>query len=248
MKRILAGLLALGAALTVQAQSISGAPYLAVHGNAKAELVPDVFPLDITLQDTSLDAAATQVRIEALAADILATAKALRLADADVTVSNMRVSPEYRYDRTTEKQVFLGNLYQREIKLRFHALPDLAKMVGSLPNAKEVRVETGEFETSRADEVRRSLTGKAVEDARRTAEAMAAAVGRKLGAVHNVSNQGFNVRYVEGGFEGSPVVLAPPKTLDSVTVSGSRLSPELVLRQGRITLEQDVYVIYTLQD
>jgi hypothetical protein len=248
MKRVWAGLLLLVCAAAGHAQSIGGSPFIAVHGKARAELVPDVFPLEIKLKATSLDAAGTQARIEAHAQQIMATVKQMKMADADVTVSNLSVSPEYRYDRTAEKQVFLGNAYQREIKLRFHALADLAKMIGSLPSAKEVQIDTGEFETSRADEVRRSLMGKAIEDARQTAEIMAKAVGRKLGGVHNISNRGFNVQYVEGGNDDPPVVMAAPRSLDSVTVTGSRLSPGLVLRQGQIELEQDVYVIYTLVD
>ena len=248
MKRMWTGLLLSVCAFGAQAQSIGGVPFIAVHGKARAELVPDVFPLGITLKDTSLDAAGTQARIEAHAQQIMATVKQMKLADADVTVSNLSVSPEYRYDHATEKQVFLGNAYQREIKLRFHALADLAKMIGSLPNAKEVQIETDEFETSHADEVRRSLMGKAIADARQTAEIMAKAVGRKLGGVHNLSNRGFNVQYVEGGNDDPPVVLASPKALDRVAVSGSRMQPDMVLRQGRIELEQDVYVIYTLVD
>ena len=249
MKRWVTGLALLSCVLTVQAQSIGGSPFIAVHGKAKPEVVPAVFPLEIPLKDTSLDAAKTQALIEGHAERILATVKQMKLQDADVTVSNMNVSPSYRYDRTTEKQVFLGNVYQRVIKLRFHALADLSKMIGSLPSTKEVQIDTGEFETSHADEVRRALMTKAVEDAHLTGEVMAKAVGRKLGSVHNVSNRGFNVQYVEGGNDDPPVVLASPRSLDSVTVTGSALmSPGAVMRQGHIELAQDVYVIYTLTD
>ena len=248
MKRIIltAVLLAMGCA--AHAQSISGAPFIAVHGKAKAEVVPDIFPLAITLKDTSLDAAKTQAVIEAHADRILATTKQMKLPDSDVTVSNLSVSPEYRYDRQTEKQVFLGNVYVRQIKLRFRKLEDLAKMVGTLPDAKEVQIDTGEFESSQADDVRRNLMARAVDDARRTGETMAKAVGKRLGDVHNVSNQGFNVRYVQGGEGDPPVVFDTPAPLDSITVTGSRMRREIALREGRIELQQNVYIIYTLVD
>ena len=230
------------------AQSIGGSPFIAVHGKAKAEIVPDIFPLEITLKDTSQDAARSQALIEGHAQRILQTVKQMKLPDADVTVSNLSISPEYRYDREAEKQVFVGNVYQRRIKLRFHALPELAKMIAALPDAKEVQVNTGEFETSRADDVRRSLMAKAVEDARATGDVMVRAVGKRLGDVHNVSNQGFNVRYVEGGDDGMPVVLDTPRAIDVISVSGSRASAPVALREGRIELQQDVYIIYTLVD
>lgn len=243
---VLAALLLTG--FVAQAQSIGGQPFIAVHGKAKAEVVPDIFPLEITLKDTSEDAPRSQALIEGHAERILATIKQMKLPDADVTVSNVSVAPEYRYDRDTQKQVFLGNTYRRQIKLRFHKLKDLAKMIGTLPNAKEVLIDTGEFESSREDEVRRSLMNQAVQDARLTGEMMAKAVGRRLGDVHNVSNRGFNVQYVEGGVDDRPVVFDAPSSLDSITVTGSRLRSDVVLREGRIELEQDVYVIYTLVD
>ena len=248
MKKVMFAALLLFGAIGAQAQSIGGSPFMAVHGKAKAEVVPDVFPLEITLKDTSLDAAHSQALIEGHAQRILQTVKQMKLPDADVTVSNLSISPEYRYDREAEKQVFVGNVYQRRIKLRFHALPDLAKMIEALPDAKEVQINTGVFETSRADDVRRNLMAKAVEDARATGEVIAKAVGRRLGGVHNVSNQGFNVRYVEGGGDEMPVVFDTPRAMDVVTVSGSRASAPVALREGRIELQQDVYIIYTLVD
>ena len=230
----------------VHAQSISGQPFIAVHGKAKAEVVPDIFPLEITLKDTSEEAARSQALIEGHARRILATARQMQLADADVTVSNVSVAPEYRYDRDTQKQVFLGNTYRRQIKLRFQRLPDLVAMIGTLPDSKEVLIQTGAFESSRADQVRRSLMNQAVQDARLTGETMAKAVGRRLGAGHNVSNRGFNVQYVQGGIEGPPAVFDTPSPSDAITVTGSRLRPDVVLREGRIELSQDVYIIYTL--
>lgn len=248
MNRIVFATALLLSAFNVQAQSIGGSPFIAVHGKAKAEVVPDIFPLEITLKDTSQDAARSQTLIEGHAQRILQTVKQMKLPDADVTVSNLNVSPEYRYDREAEKQVFVGNVYRRQIKLRFRALPELAKMIGTLPDAKEVQVDTGEFETSRADDVRRSLMARAVEDARATGEVMAKAVGKRLGDVHNVSNQGFNIQYVEGGVDEPPVVLDTPRALDVVAVSGSRAPAPVVLREGRIELQQDVYILYKLVD
>ena len=89
---------------------------------------------------------------------------------------------------------------------------------------------------------------QAVQDARLTGETMAKAVGKRIGDVHNVSNKGFNVRYVEGGADDPPVVFSAPAPMDSVSVAGNRMRADVVLREGRIELQQDVYVIYTLID
>ena len=224
-------------AMQVRAQAVSGAPYIAVHGEARQEVVPDVFPLEVTLTKTSTDTAATQAGIEALAKDVLAIVDRMGLEDGDVTISNLTVSPEYDYDDKTEKQVFLGNAYTREINVEFHSLEALKKFIASLPESDSLRIDTQAFKTSRAEALRRGLLDEAIANARATAEALAAGVGRKLGPVHTISNQGFNVRYSES------------TTLDTVTVAGTALfAPGVVaLREGRITLDQDVYIVYALE-
>lgn len=224
------------------AQSIGGSPFIAVHGKAKAEVVPDIFPLDITLTDTSLDAGKTQVLIEGYASQIVALTRKMEMDEGDVTISNLSVSPEYRYDDKDEKQVFLGNTYERKIKLKFHTLEALKQMIEALPQGKQIQLDTGSFVSSKADELRRELLTQAVDDARTTAEIMAKAVGKRLGTVHNISNQGFNVRYVESSDSYS---------LDSITVTGNRFQSApapVVLSKGTTQLDQNVYIIYTLVD
>lgn len=241
MKRMMLATLFL-CAFAAQAQSIGGPPYIAVHGKAKAEVVPDIFPLQITLKDTSLDAAATQSQIEGHAQQVIAMTKAMKLADRDVEVSNLSVSPEYRWDDKNDKQVFLGNTYARTIKLRFHSLADLQKAIDALPKSRQVQLDTSGFQSSRQDDIRRELLTQAVQDARKTADVMASAVGRRVGGVHNISNQGFNVRYVTSDEATS---------LDSVVVTGTRMAapaPPVALREGVIQLDQNVYIIYTLVD
>lgn len=244
MKSIIAAAVLSLAALTAQAQSISGSPFIAVQGKARADVAPDIFPLEITLSETSKDAARTQALIEGLAQQVVELTQAMKMPGRDVTISNLDVSPEYRYSDRNDAETFLGNTYQRQIKLRFHTLADLQKMISSLPQARQVRLNTGSFATSQADELRRQLLSQAVEDARRTADIMATSVGKRIGTVHNISNQGFNVRYATSDeYSG--------QSLDRVMVTGSRLqapAPPVVLREGSIQLDQSVYIIYTLVD
>lgn len=225
------------AAGSLQAQTSNGRSFVAVHGQARQEVVPDLFPLQVTLRETSTDAAATQARIEGLAATILATGKGLKIDGADIDVSNLSISPEYRYDRDAEKQVFLGNTYAREIKIRFHALQDMKAFLGSLPKSDAIQVDTQPFESSRAAELRQALLRQAVANARETAETMASSVGTRLGPVINISNQGLNLEYSE--------------TMDRIQVTGNRVAgappAEPILDEGKITLDQDVYIVYSLE-
>ncbi len=85
------------------AQGITGVPFIAAQGEARVELVPDIFPLKVTLTETSMDAAASQKKIEALASGIIDTAREMKVAEDDITVGNLSISVEERYDDKTEK-------------------------------------------------------------------------------------------------------------------------------------------------
>jgi uncharacterized protein YggE len=240
--RIMCGLGIFLLAGAASAQVINGAPYVAVHGEARREVVPDLFPLKLTLSETSKDTAATQAKIERLATEILAIADRLKVEGVDLSVQNLSISPRYDYDDKADEQVFLGNTYEREIRVRFHTLARMREFIAGLPEDKALKIDTGTFETSHAQDLRRELLHDAIADARATAEALAAGADRKLGPVHTISNRAFNVSY--SGDDGGGAT-----TLGSVTVTGTALSAPgvVVLREGRVTLHQDVYIIYTLE-
>lgn len=223
----------------VSAQSISGPPYIAVHGEARMEVVPDVFPLEITLKETSRDTAAMQAKIESLAQKIVDLAQAQKIVDEDLSIGNLSISPEMDYDEKTEMQVFLGNTYERSIKIRFHSLDRLRTFLAQIPEGKQVHVDTGAFAYAKTDEAKRTLLADAISNAKSTADEMARGVGKRVSGVHTISNQAFNIRYAESA-----------TTLDTVTVVGTALLAPgtVVLKEGRITLDQDVYVVYLLAD
>ena len=223
------------------AQVIGGSPYLAVHGKAKIEVVPDIFPLEITLKETSKDLAKTEAAIESLAVLFTELALKQQVPEADISVSNLSIEPETDYDEKTEKQVFLGNTYAREIKIKFHTLEKLSHFLSAIPAARQIQVQTGAFAYSGTQEARRSLVQAAVKDAKETADELAKAVHKRVAGVHTISNQPLGMRYADGGM-----------TLDTVSVSGvALLAPGTVratLKRGVINLDQDVYILYALAD
>lgn len=242
---VAAGLLAIIGSL--QAQAPAGRPFIAVHGEAKMDVVPDIFPVELTLKETSMETAATQARVESLAKNTLAISESLKIGGDDILVSNLGISPEYDWDDETDKQVFRGNTYERTIKVKFRSLPKLNEFISALPKSNVLRIETSRFETSRADELRRGLLESAIANAKKTAEAMASGVGRKLGAVQNISNQGLNIQYSQS-LESVTVTAAAAA---AAHVMGAPLPPPpppppAVLREGKITLDQDVYIVYEL--
>ena len=118
-------LLACLASGPVAAENADGPPFIAVHGTARTEVVPDIFPLKLTLVETSKDLAATQATIESLARKLIDVAKGQGIASDDFSIGNLSIEPKTQYEDNSNKEIFLGNEYSREIKVRFH---DLAKL------------------------------------------------------------------------------------------------------------------------
>lgn len=236
---VLLCLLATGSAF---AQTTPNLPYLAVQGHATQTLVPDVFPVTITLSETSIDSAGAQSRVEGLARDVLAAAKRIGVEEADIVVGNLRVSPNMEWDEKREEQVFTGNLYQREFVLRLRKLESLRALAAALPASRSLRIQTQSFERSDADAIRNRLRDAAIADARKQAEALAASAGVRLGRLHNVSDrpQGWNYNSMPMG-----------RSLNAISVSGTasnQLTSEMVVTQGKITLEADAYLVYLIAD
>ena len=228
---MLVALLAIGA--QANAQSV-GAPYIAVKGQAQRDVVPDTFPVRINISETSMDGAATQARIEALAARVIDLVESGSNGDALIKVANLSISPMHRYDRDSERQVFIGNAYQRSISVEYKSLERLRDLIAALPEDKALDIDTGAFSTSHEDEIRQELTIEAIANARATASALAQGVGRRLGPVHTISTEGFDLNYSSGGVAHALAAPAPPAAA--------------VMREGNITIHQNVYIVYTLAD
>ncbi len=230
-------LLFLGVA-QVNAQTISGVPFIAVRGHAEKEVVPDQFAVEIILTETSLDSAKTQKKIEDLATMALQLAKKYQLSDADISISNLNIDAEEKYNEKTDQDVFIGNSYTREIDLVFKTLKDLKAFVSEFPSGKEIKVSTSAFTSSKEREIRNELLKLAVEDAKADADALAQSVGKKIIGVQNISNAAGI-----GGYDRY-------SNLEAVELTGARIrgrqQADIIMMEGVTTIKQDVYVIYLL--
>lgn len=230
----------------VMAQSISGKPFIAAQGQAKVEVVPDIFRLKVTLADTGMDAAKTQEHVETLAEAVVDTAARMNIADKDIELRNLSIEAVEEWDEKSEKEVFKGNRYERVVNLSFHSLEALKAFIGELPKGKEVQVDTGTFSYSKEQAAVKALMQEAMSDARATADAVAAALGKKIIGVHNVSDTPQSGSYFRG--------YGATSNVEGITVTGgasiARNVPppaKLVLKEGTLTLTRVLYVIYLLE-
>jgi len=171
------------------AQSLSGAPFIAVHGRANVDVVPDIFPVSVSLTETSMETGKAQETVERLTKAVLAQVNALGVKDADLSIGNVNIDPQSNYDQKAKKTVFLGNEYSREINVNFRSLADVKSFIAGIPSGKQVEVSTEVFESSDIDEIQRKLLADAMTDARKTADVLAGNMGQRIVRIQTVSDR-----------------------------------------------------------
>jgi uncharacterized protein YggE len=245
------------------AQSVGGSPYVAVHGHAEVQVVPDTFPLSIDLQDEGMDVAKAQSRVEELTRLVLDKARQLGVADLDIEVGSLAIDPQQRYDEIAKKQVFTGNRYSRSLLLKFRSLANLRAQVAAMPTGKNVQVSTMDYEFSGENEATRKLLVDAIADARKSADVLATGIDRRVLGAQTISTSPMalsvgsyinsidvtstesttiltaeQIRRLPVGRNVSAVALLAPGTLRS----------DIILEAGAVTLQSDVYILYLLGD
>jgi uncharacterized protein YggE len=241
---------ALVAPTAATAQTFDSKPFLSVQGHAEAKVKPDVFPMIVTLKDLGMDAAKSQKVVEELASTVLAAGRASGVGDADTEVGNLDVSPETEWDDDKDVEIFKGNSYERTIKLRFHSLDSLRQFIEKMPMSRNLRLETGTFEYSDAPALKRKLRREAIEDARKGAQDMAAAVGKRLLDLFNVSDRAQSTIYAASGYsyQGDGYARGNGASLNKVAVVGAQAirGSSIVLREGEITVSADAFLVYLI--
>jgi uncharacterized protein YggE len=230
------------------AQTFQSKPFLSVQGHAEAKVRPDLFPLTVTLQDLSMEPAKSQKLVEDLAAKVLEAAKSLQVADTDIQVGNLDVSPETEWDDDKKAEIFKGNSYERTIKLKFHSLDSLKRFLEAMPLSRNLRLQTGTFEYSGAAELQRKLRRDAIADARKGAEDMASAVKKRLVDLFNVSDKAQSTIYAASGYSYDGYNRGGGSLATVMVTGGAIRGSAIVLREGEITISADAYLVYLIGD
>ncbi len=133
-------------------------------------------------------AAAAQSDLASKAAKLIARAKALRIADADINTSGYSVGPYY----SSSGQTISGYRAGEQLQIKWHDVGTVGKSIDALVQeggATQVNVSFGLANPKTAQADARVL---AIADAHSRAQAMAGAAGVKLGQVIRISDLTFS--------------------------------------------------------
>ena len=230
------GILLLGALLSMQlqAEALPNAPYVVVRGHAERNMVPDRFDIAITVQKSGLSVSEASATVETKTASIVQSLKALGLKPAQITATNINISPEYRYDNANQKNVFIGNQVSRNISAKFEDKQTLQKFLAQVPDGEEIRIGGISSSLSTQKKVESELLDAAVADAKNQAVMLLDKFGQKVVGLYTVSQEAPSI-----GFESKAMYR-------SMDVAAAPPPPGSTMEEGVITVNKDVYVVYLI--
>jgi uncharacterized protein len=159
-------------------------PGVFASGDAKVSTKPDVAFLMVGVQSARPTAASAQSDLASKAAKLIAKARAIGIADKDISTSGYSVNPNYVGSNTTID----GYSASEQISLKWHNVDTAGNALDALVQsggATNVSVGFGLANPKAAQAQARAL---AIADAKTKAQAMADAAGVRLGQVMRVSD------------------------------------------------------------
>lgn len=228
----------------VSAQVIDGPDYVYVSGEASTKVMPDKFPLGLSVSRTGQDVDAARRDIEEQVKAFVMQARQAGIEEDDIDVRDLNVERIEKEDDKSGKVTYIGHSVSRNLQFDFRNVQTLRKFLSVMRLTRDVEISLDEPSVESEGEVRRKLLADAVKSARANAELLATAAGRKLGPAHTVSDKPIRVRADNSG-----------TTLDSVAVLGTRLRREsandelpVVVEPKSVEITATAYVIFRLVD
>ena len=235
-----------------QANTIPSQPHLLVKGQGTRTVMPDRFGLQLSIEETDMDADAARRRVQDNVARVLALFKQNKAVEGSVRADNLRIGPATRYEQN--RQVFIGTRVSRQLRASFASVKAMQDVLGALKANENVQVSS--MAPTYSDEValRRELKGEAAAQTRESAQGLAKAYGTSVRGLYSISDVAPSFAYgVQAGnwpraddMITPPAPPAPPAPQNSIEATGSRLRESV--EAGPITYTENVYAIFLISD
>jgi uncharacterized protein YggE len=161
------------------ASTIPDYPFVHVIGNSFRIEMPDIAALDFQIIAADADPAAARAVIETRMAEIRALMQELSVDPEDMVVNDVRQGVR------KEPAPNGAAMYELSaaVKIKVRNVANWPRLAGGVLGKPNVDSFAADFDLSTMDKVNDELVTEAIVDARRRAEVMAAASGRRLGPV-----------------------------------------------------------------
>jgi uncharacterized protein YggE len=162
-----------------------------VEGHAVIDTAPDLAWISMGVEARDPDVQAASARVAEGVRQLLALTRGLGIPDEHVSTAAATIQPQFDWDRRDpgagQGPRLVGYVVQRQIGIRLDDIELIGRLTEGAVAAGVNNLSGAVFDTSRRDELEREALGMAVRDARRRAEALAAADGVTVGRARRLS-------------------------------------------------------------
>ena len=163
---------------------------VSVTGSGEVRAQPDMAYVTLGVEARRPTLAEARTEVNATVERVLALTRELKIEPKFVDSTRLQVQPDYRWDEKSSSQVLLGYVVSRQVDVELHDLDRLGTLLEKSVSAGVNQVGGARLDSSRRKELERAALARAVEDARLNADALARAVGARLGPVQSLSTTG----------------------------------------------------------
>lgn len=225
----------LGATASVAANGLTQS-HVQVRGAANVEVAPDALRMTVRINELSQEVSTAKTTIEARTRQFVEALKKLGVAGRDITTQPLSIQQDYDYSKSPRE--LLGVNVSRTITLVLRDLKRYSELSAALVDAKITDTQGSEFFLTNEDELRNQVQLAAMKDARKRAEALAAAEGRKVTGLWSA-----NATFGGGSARFEMMADAAPQ---AAMLKTSRAPANDVFESGVLRVDGEITAIYLL--
>ena len=160
---------------------------LDVTGKGMVSVAPDEATITAQVSLIDRDAGKAQVRASKQVDEMPSAIKSFSLKPNSLNASELSLLPEYRWDRATDQQQFIGFRVTRTISFTIAEIDRLGAALSALANAGATLISSPVMGSSEAQDARDEALVKAVKDARKKLTLLAGAADMSLTSITQIS-------------------------------------------------------------
>jgi uncharacterized protein len=176
--------------LLVQAQAGADERAIAVSGQGRVLVTPDLATVVLGVEVRNASLATAQAEAATRANAVIAQLKAAGVAENDIRTVRFSVQPIVRYDEPSRQQIQEGFLVTNLLHVTFRDIAALGARLDQVIQAGATTVQSVQFEVADPAAAVNQARERAVADARARAEHLARLTGVQLGAPLSISESG----------------------------------------------------------
>lgn len=230
--RRLASVVTLFAAFTTPLMAQSDAtkleiPQISVSARGEVKMTPDRANIQISVQSRASTAAAAAAENAKKQAAVIASIRALGIADEQISTANYSVSPEQKYE-ANHPPVITGYVVTNTVNVEVRKISSVGPVIDAALSHGANLISGLSFFSSNTESARRAAIALAVSSARADAEAAAKAAGGSLGALMELAIGSY-----------SPPIPRPMYSARA-SISGEAMQADTPISPGQETLSVDI--------